>query len=122
VLTFLWSRGPADVKQVHRAIGAAREITSNTVQSTLERLFRKDLLRREKVSHAFVYAPAVTREELGAELVQDVVHNVLGGDSGSMISAFVDLTARSGEDALARLERSVAERRARDAERRSKGQ
>ncbi len=111
VLSFLWSHGPADVKAVHRAVGARRDITLNTVQSTMERLYRKDLLSREKVSHAFVYSTAVTREELGAALVHDAVRNVLGSDTEPMLSAFVDLTARSGDDALARLEELIAERR-----------
>lgn len=116
VLEYLWTHGAADVKAVHRAVGARRDITLNTVQSTMERLYRKELLSREKVSHAFVYATAVTREALGAALVRDVVRDVLGSDPEPMLSTFVDLTARSGDDALARLEELVAERRrARDA-------
>lgn len=111
VLAFLWQHGSADVKAVHRAIGARRDITLNTVQSTLERLYRKELLSREKVSHAFVYSTAVTRKQLSATLVEDAVRSVLGSDPEPMLSAFVDLTARSGDDALARLEELVAERR-----------
>lgn len=115
-MAHLWECRSADVKAVYRAIGARRAITLNTVQSTMERLYRKNLLCREKVSHAFVYAPAVTREELGASLVERVVQQVLGDSTEPMLSAFVDLTARSGDDALARLEELVAERRRAGAE------
>lgn len=111
VLAHLWEHGASDVKAVHRAVGARRDITSNTVQSTMERLYRKRLLSREKVSHAFVYTPAVSREQLGASLVHDVVRSVLGRGTEPMLSAFVDLTERSGDDALARLEEMIAERR-----------
>jgi predicted transcriptional regulator len=52
VLERLWSAGPEDVKAVHQAVGARRGITLNTVQSTMERLYRKGLLARDKVSHA----------------------------------------------------------------------
>lgn len=111
VLAFLWDGGPADVKAVHRGVGERREITLNTVQSTMERLHRKALLSREKVSHAFVYSPAVTREALGAALVHAIVRNILGTDPEPMLSAFVDVTARSGDEALVRLEQLIAERR-----------
>ena len=47
---------------VHVAL-KARRITLNTVQSTLRRLFDKQLLRREKVSHAHIYSPRLTQPE-----------------------------------------------------------
>ena len=64
VLEELWAQSGQDAKAVHRRIGKRRGISLNTVQSTLERLFRKGFLKREKVSHAFLYMPAVKREEL----------------------------------------------------------
>lgn len=112
VMEHLWSRGPADVKAVHAVLGPLRRITSNTVQSTMERLHRKGLLSREKVSHAFVYAARRKREEVRAEILQEVVRQVVGGGTDLMLSTFVDLAARSGEDTLVRLERMVADRRA----------
>jgi predicted transcriptional regulator len=111
VMEHVWSHGAVDVKDVHRAIGARRKITSNTVQSTLERLFRKGLLDREKVSHAYVYRAALTREAYGAVVVSNVVADVLGPNREAMLSAFVDVTARTGDDALARLEEMIAARR-----------
>ena len=55
VMEHLWERGSGDVKTVHAAL-KARRITINTIQSTLRRLFDKQLLRRDKVSHAHVTA------------------------------------------------------------------
>jgi Zn-dependent protease with chaperone function len=45
----------------------------NTVQSTLERLYKKELLHREKVSHAYIYTPKVLREELMAQAIGEVI-------------------------------------------------
>ena len=108
----LWSSGASDVKATHQAVGLARRITSNTIQSTMERLHRKGLLAREKVSHAYVYSPKLTREEVRARIVEDVVARVAGGGTDTMLSTFVDLAARAGKETLHRLERMVAERRA----------
>lgn len=111
VLEHVWAKGPSDVKAVHRTLGARRGITLNTVQSTMERLFRKGLLAREKVSHAYVYSPRHTREELGARVVEEVVSRLLKGEAVPVLEAFVDLAARTDAANLDRLERLIAERR-----------
>lgn len=107
----IWSNGPADVKQVHRAISDERKITLNTVQSTMERLFRKDMLTREKVSHAYVYSAKLTREQMTAQIMGTLVGRLAGGRTEPMLSAFVDLADRAGDATLARLQHLVAERR-----------
>ncbi|MGC1954381.1 MAG: BlaI/MecI/CopY family transcriptional regulator [Gammaproteobacteria bacterium] len=111
VLEQLWSQGALDVKAVHRIIGTRRGVGLNTIQSTLERLFRKQLLQREKVSHAYVYTPAVQREVLMARLIEDVVETFSSGRSEPMLTAFVDLAMRVDEDNLTRLEQLIAKRR-----------
>lgn len=116
VMEYLWSTGPADAKAVHRAIGRERGITLNTVQSTLKRLQEKGILDRHKVSHAYIYEPRFDRQAFGREVLGDVIGELMGGMNGrsgntdAVISAFVDLTERAGEDQLERLEALVSER------------
>ena len=112
VLEELWARDALDVKTVHRSVGERRGISLNTVQSTLERLFRKGFLLRRKVSHAFLYTPAVQREELMEKLIGEVVETLSDGRPEPMLAAFVDLAAKVDEENLSRLERLIAERRA----------
>ncbi len=111
VLENIWGIGSSDAKQVHAAIGRNRNTSLNTVQSALERLFRKNLLRREKISHAFVYSAAVTRDGLMLNLIDDVVRSVSNGGSDSMLTAFLDIAERADENNLQRLEKLIAERR-----------
>jgi predicted transcriptional regulator len=110
VLERLWSDGPGDAKAVHRAIGRPRKITVNTIQSTLKRLHDKDLLSREKVSHAYVYAPRVSREAFQRHALHQVVDLVMEGQPEAMVSAFADLTELAGYKHLERLERLVEQR------------
>lgn len=110
VLEEIWRGGPADVKQVHARLGRQRHIVHNTVQSTMDRLFKKGYLDREKVSHAFVYSPRRTRKDVLEEAVGEVLDRLAGDRPSSVLSAFVDLTAREGEDSLRELERLVADR------------
>jgi len=108
----LWAQGSGDVKSVHAAL-KARRITVNTIQSTLRRLYDKELLRRDKISHAHVYSPRLTRQEYQRQVLAEVVGDVLRGEADAALSAFVDLAAEVDEAHLRRLEQLIAERRGR---------
>jgi predicted transcriptional regulator len=107
----LWDGGDGDAKAVHKALGKRRGITVNTIQSTLKRLYEKALLRRDKVSHAHVYRPRISRDTFRRSLLDQLVGELMQGEANAMVAAFVDLTERAGPEHLARLEAMVAERR-----------
>lgn len=111
VLDRLWGSNGADAKEVHRKLGRKRGITLNTVQSAMKRLHGKGLLRRTKVSHAFVYVPALTKEAFQRDAVGEVVEALLHGEADAMVAAFVGVAERAGGDTLAQLERLIADRR-----------
>jgi predicted transcriptional regulator len=111
VLQQLWQAGDADVSQMHAAVGKARGITPNTVGSALERLHRKGLLLRQKVSHAFRYAPSISRDEFAAQRMLDATGGVEALAQGGMLAAFVDLVAGVDEASLDRLEALIASKR-----------
>lgn len=112
VLEDIWRCGSSDAKTVHSRVGQSRAISLNTVQSTLERLFRKGILRREKVSHAYEYSARLSRQELIGKLVESTVRRVAGSQPDALLSAFVDLAARADDRQLRRLQELIARRRA----------
>jgi predicted transcriptional regulator len=81
------------------------------VGSAFERLYRKRLVRREKVSHAYRYRAAVSREELTARRVVDAAGGLAALSQAGLLSAFVDLLADVDEGSLDRLEALIAEKR-----------
>lgn len=110
-LEAIWARGNADARDLHERFGESRGITLSTVQSTLERLHRKGLLTREKVSHAYVYAPAQTRETVTARLVDEALGRFSHRRGDGLLAAFAGLTASATPETLAALEQLVAEAR-----------
>jgi predicted transcriptional regulator len=111
VMEHFWDGGAGDVKAVHQALGKPRRITLNTIHSTLKRLYEKELLARDKVSHAHVYRPRVSRTEFQRSTLGELIDELMGGQAEMMVSTFVDLTERAGPEHMARLETLVAERR-----------
>jgi predicted transcriptional regulator len=113
VLQQLWSAGPMDVRAMHGEVGRARELHANTVQSALERLYRKGLLTREKAGHAFIYEAIISREDLAARLIDETLGRLSPSKPLPLLAAFVDLSLQRDDlGTLEELERLVAERRA----------
>lgn len=116
VLARLWSDGPTDVKAMHRAVGDARGIKPNTVQSTLDRLHRKGLAERVKVGRAYTYRARVSQQEWVLRTLEVIRADLSDGASDLLLSAFVDLAERTGSEQLEELERLVRARRERSGE------
>lgn len=57
VLEFVWRTPEVSVKQLHAELGVERGLALNTIQSTLDWLFRKQLLDLEKSAMPFITAP-----------------------------------------------------------------
>lgn len=110
VLEYVWKARVVTAKEAHAELGVSRGISLNTVQSTLERLARKDLLERSKQSHAYRYSARVSREELIADLIGGVVGR-LQGDATASLMAFLDSVEELDDEALARLESELRRRR-----------
>lgn len=111
VLEHLWSVGESDVAQTHAAVGKPRGSSPNTVGSALERLYKKGLARRAKVSHAYRYRAALSRDAFRARAVVEAAGGMRSLSKEGLLSAFVDLIAEADDRALDRLERLVAEHR-----------
>jgi predicted transcriptional regulator len=112
VLEYVWASGDVAAKEAHAALGTARGISLNTVQSAMERLFRKGLLTRVKASHSFRYSARVGREELVAGLIGEVLGR-FGADSSAALAAFVEAADDLDESALRALEAELRKRRQR---------
>ncbi|MFB6261212.1 MAG: BlaI/MecI/CopY family transcriptional regulator [Thiohalorhabdaceae bacterium] len=113
VLEDLWGVGADHAKAVHGRLGSQRGISLNTIQSTLERLYKKGLLHRTKEGHAYTYEPALDREQLLARLIEGATAPVAGDEGAdTLLTAFVDFAAEQDEAALDRLEALIARKRA----------
>ncbi len=100
----LWSRAePTTVRAVHDELSTHRQIAYTTVMSTMDNLFRKGWLLREKVGLAYHYRPVMSREEHSAQLMRTVFES--GGDGELILNFFLD---QIGEDDSVKLRQALA--------------
>lgn len=109
VLEALWTHGAMKPADVHARIGRP-DISINTVSSALKRLADKELLHRRKVSHSYVYCPAVSRSELQRQLIGAIADQFADQGGSGLLAAFVDIAQERGDDSLRDLERLIADR------------
>lgn len=111
ILRLLWETPGQEAKAVLQRLPQGERLSLNTVQSTLERLHRKQLLHRQKQGRAYLYQPALDRGEFLGKLIGGVVAKVHNGTLSPILSGFVDFADNISEDSLAELESLIAAKR-----------
>jgi predicted transcriptional regulator len=112
VMKLLWARGESSVRDVCESID--RPLAYTTVMTTLERLFKKGLLHRCKSGRAFLYSPAMDREEWERRRAGGMVAAFLDGRNGSrdlLVSSLLDAIGRHDAALLDELEKKIRRRR-----------
>jgi predicted transcriptional regulator len=83
LLDALWQRGHATVRDL--IDDACQDLAYTTVMTTLDRLFKKNLLSREAEGRAFRYTPRFTREELHREVAGEAFRQLLDASPASSL-------------------------------------
>ena len=112
VLEALWSRDtPACVRDIQPQFPG---VAYTTLMTTLDRLFRKGILEREKNGRAFYYCPTGSQQQLISQLAGSTFATLLPGDAASVrpiMSMFVDTVGQRDHALLDELEELVRARR-----------
>jgi len=112
VVEIMWKRGaPVSVRDLQPDL---RGLAYTTVMTTLDRLYKKGLLRRHKEGRAFLYSTRVTPHELQQTLAQRLMGWLLGATRESarpLLSGLVDTLGETDGALLEELERMIRKRR-----------
>lgn len=103
----VWRRGEISVRELYVELGPRLAYT--TVMTTMDRLYKKGLLKRRKVGKAYIYVPALTEQEYQKQVTDHLLGMVLNEDkkSGAVLSHFVDAVSDTDEEMLERLDQLV---------------
>lgn len=107
VLRIVWRLQAATVSDVRKQLLASRRrVAYTTVMTTMDRLFQKDLLRRELVGKAYRYSPCVSREDFARRWVANLWQSLTNAVGEPSMSFLVDAIR---EEDLARFEELARE-------------
>jgi predicted transcriptional regulator len=112
IMEVLWSVGQSSVRDVVEKF--ERKLAYTTVMTTLDRLFKKGMLDRQKSERAFLYSPRLSSQEWDRQRAGDLVAGFLAGPQPSrelLLSSLVDAVGRHDAVLLDELEKKVRKRR-----------
>ncbi|HKV28141.1 MAG TPA: BlaI/MecI/CopY family transcriptional regulator [Candidatus Acidoferrales bacterium] len=112
VMEILWSRGESSVRDVIHQL--PRTLAYTTVMTTLDRLYKKNLLERRKSERAFLYSPRLSRGEWERKRAGDLVAGFLAGPQPSrdlLVSCLVEAVGQYDKALLDALEKKIRTKR-----------
>lgn len=76
-------------------------ISINTIQSTIERLWKKKLLSRHKQGKAYIYTSMYSKQEVISSLIKEISDALGEGDDNAIMSGiFTFLKSRNSDNQL----------------------
>ena len=111
LLEALWARGTATVRELLQ--DSHEDLAYTTLMTTLDRLFKKNLLTRVAEGRAFRYAPRFTRDEMQREVAGRVFRQLLDASPQSSLplSFLVEILTERDAQLLDDLQRLVETKR-----------
>lgn len=111
VLECVWQTPGIDARRIARQLAQDAPCRLSTVQASLERLVRKELLHRDKDGHAYRYVAARSRSELMGSILKDVIQLLHDGKAQTILSSFVNIADKLNDSALDELEAMIQRKR-----------
>jgi len=112
VLEEIWRSEEVCVRDMFLAF--EERVAYTTLMTTLDRLYKKQLLSRRKAGRAFYYAALVSAAELEQGIREDVIDGLLGrGAEGvePVLACIVDAVSERDRELLDELDRLIKEKR-----------
>ena len=112
VLEETWRLGEVSVRDIYRAFD--EKVAYTTLMTTLDRLFKKNLLERRKDGRAFVYAAVLSQADIDQGIKEDVIDGLLGHGAdgvGPVLACIVDTISERDRELLDELDRLVQEKK-----------
>lgn len=85
ILSMLWAREAATVREVHEALAQRRDVGYTTTLKQMQVMAEKGLLTRDTGQRQHVYRPAAPRAATEKTLVRDLMDRVFGGNLQQML-------------------------------------
>lgn len=98
LLTVLWSKGAATVREVHEDIGHERALGYTTVLKMFQRMTEKGLVQRTESGKAHTYRATVSQQETQNQMLLDLSKRLFAGSSTQLAMHALSMQPPSGQE------------------------
>lgn len=111
IMKVLWEMAPATVQMVQQKL--ERGLAYTTVQTMLNVLHRKEKVSRELRDRAYLYSPAVSRDQVVTQTMRDIIDRMFGGSAENLVMSLVE-ARHFDRKKLAKLQQMIEEAKGED--------
>lgn len=108
ILSVIWERGEATVREVFEIISAGKPTGYTTVLKLMQIMHEKGLVERDDSMKAHVYRAKLPQEETQKNLVSDLLEKAFRGSALKLVQHVLE-TKPASADELAEIRRMIAD-------------
>jgi predicted transcriptional regulator len=109
VMSVVWERGEATVRQVMESLTKKRPLAYTTVMTVMGILEKKRFLKHRAAGRAYVYSPTVKREKVIASAFRRMAKTLFDGSPEKVLVAAIENEKLSSEQ-LSRLKELIEQK------------
>src|SRR5687768_2632299 len=103
----VWKHAPVTARDVCDRMKGKWERAYTTIMTTMDRLYRKGILQRQKEGLAWQYHPVLSAGEFDRALADSLASRILSANQDTALHAFVDAAAKVDVALLDRLRQLI---------------
>lgn len=85
ILQILWEEETATVKEINEIVNKRKPAGYTTTLKTIQIMFEKGLVKREKVGRSHTYSAAIKKEETQQALLDKILDSAFGGSASNLV-------------------------------------
>ena len=85
ILTVLWQKGPATVREIHAIVNDSKPTAINTVLRMLQIMTEKNLVTRDDTVRPQIFRPRYSQQQTQTHLVKDLLQRAFEGSVKEMV-------------------------------------
>jgi predicted transcriptional regulator len=98
ILSVLWSKGTASVREVQNTLNETRETGYTTVLKMMQLMTEKGMVERDETVRPQIYRAKQSPEKTQRQLVSDLIQRAFGGSMKALVMQAVATKKSSRED------------------------
>lgn len=100
LLTILWERGEATVRDVFEAVNERRPVVYTGVQKLMQIMLDKGLVERDATERAHIYRAAIAKEDTERRFMRELSDRFFAGSAAQLALRALEMETASDEDLL----------------------
>jgi len=98
ILSVLWDRREATVREVFEELNARKKTSYTTVLKLMQIMHEKGLVARNEENRAHVYRAQAERDETGQQMLREVLDKVFGGSALRLVQQVLENETTGAEE------------------------